>query len=103
MQIKKWRDAMGEEIQEIRKNDTWDLADLPKYYKEIVVKWVYKAKKNAKREVERYKTRLVVKVYKQRASIDYDEVFAPVACLNTIRFIISIESSSRRELSGNIL
>jgi hypothetical protein len=44
------------------------------------VKWVFKAKKNAKGEIERYKVRLVVKGYSQRPDIDYGEVFAHVRC-----------------------
>ncbi|KAK6160335.1 hypothetical protein DH2020_003716 [Rehmannia glutinosa] len=53
---------MDEEIKSIKKNDTWELAQLPKGHKAIGVKWVYKVKKNAKGEVERYKARLVAKV-----------------------------------------
>ena len=81
---------MDEEIKAVKKNDTWELASLPKENKAIGVKRVYKAKKNTKVEVKRYKTRLVVKGYSQRASIDYDEVFAPVARLETISLIISL-------------
>ncbi|GAU35304.1 hypothetical protein TSUD_389290 [Trifolium subterraneum] len=77
---KTWRTAMDEEIKAIKKNDTWELASLPKGHKAIGVKWVYKAKKNSKGEVERYKTRLVAKGYSQRSGIDYDEVFAPMEC-----------------------
>jgi len=44
---------------------------------------------NARGEIERYKTRLVAKGYKQKAGIDYDEVFALVARMETIRLIIS--------------
>ena len=95
MQNKKWRDAMDEEIKAIRKNNTWQLASLPKGQKAIGVKWVYKAKKNANGEIERYKARLVAKGYSQRAGIDYDEVFAPVAHLETIRLIISLASQNR--------
>ena len=47
-------------------------------------------KKNAKGEVDRYKARMVAKGYKQRADIDYDEVFAPIARLETISLIISL-------------
>jgi hypothetical protein len=53
------------------------------------VKWVFKAKKNAKGEIERYKARLVVKGYSQLPGIDYGEVFAPVARVETIRIVIS--------------
>ena len=87
---KSWKSAMDEEIKSIQKNDTWELASLPNGHKAIGVKWVYKAKKNSKGEVERYKARLVAKGYSQRAGIDYDEVFAPVARLETVRLIISL-------------
>nr|GEW30773.1 retrovirus-related Pol polyprotein from transposon TNT 1-94 [Tanacetum cinerariifolium] len=58
--------------------------------KAIGFKWVYKAKKNAKGEVKKYKARLVAKGYKQKHGIDYEEVFALVARLETIRMIIAI-------------
>ena len=86
----KWVKAMDEEIKAIEKNETWELADLPKGKKTIGVKWVYKKKMNPKGEVERYKARLVVKGYRQKAGIDYDEVFAPVARMESIRLLISI-------------
>jgi hypothetical protein len=82
--------AMDEEIKVIKMNDTWELASLPKGHKAIGVKWVYKAKKYSKGEVEGYKARLVAKGYSQRAGIDYDEEFAPVARLETIGLIISL-------------
>ena len=46
---------MDEEIKSIEKNDTWERVSLPKGHKAIGVKWVYKTKKNAKGDIERYK------------------------------------------------
>ena len=43
-----WVKAMDEEIRAIEKNDTWEVADLPKGKKTIGVKWVYKKKMNPK-------------------------------------------------------
>ncbi|GKV53225.1 hypothetical protein SLEP1_g59761, partial [Rubroshorea leprosula] len=61
----KWRKAMDEEMNVIKKNDTWELVTLPQGHAAIGVKWVFKEKKNSKGEVERYKARLVAKGYKQ--------------------------------------
>lgn len=91
----KWRIVMDEEIKSIEKNDTWELATIPEGEKPIGVKWVFKEKKNAKGEVEKYKARLVAKGYSQRPEIDYGEVFAPVARLETIRMIISLAAQKR--------
>ena len=74
----------------IKKNDTWELDSLQKGHKAINVKWVYKDKKKANGEVERYKARLVAKGYSQKDGIDYDKVFALVARLETIKLIISL-------------
>ena len=86
---------MDEEIKAIKKNDTWELTTLPHGKKPIGVKWVYKMKKKAKGEVERYKVRLVVKGYSQQQGIDYDEVFALVALLETIRLPIALATQNK--------
>jgi hypothetical protein len=52
-------------------------------------------KKNVKENVERYKARLMRKSYSKKHEIDYDEVFAPIARLKTIRLIIVIAAQHR--------
>lgn len=81
---------MEEKIPPIEKNNTWELTTLPENHRVIAVKWVYKVKKNAHGEVDRYKARLMAKGYKQKHGIDYEEVYAPVTCMETIRLLISL-------------
>lgn len=62
------------------------------------VKWVYKTKLNENGDIDKHKARLVAKGYAQCYGIDYNEVFAPVARLDTIRTIIAIASHSGWEI-----
>lgn len=86
----KWQRAMDSEIDVIEINNTLELTDLPKGQKTIGVKWVYKTKINEKGAVDKHKARLVAKGYKQKFGVDYKEVFAPVARMDTIRLVISM-------------
>jgi len=49
---------------------------------------VYKIKRRADGEIERYKTRLVVKGYAQHKGINYIEMYSPVTRLTTVRVIL---------------
>ena len=86
---------MDQEIDAIERNQTWELVEAPKGKKPIGVKWVYKTKVNAQGEVEKHKARLVVKGYKQKYGVDYKEVFAPMARLETIRLILSLAAQNK--------
>ena len=53
-------------------------------------KWVFKIKCNTNGEIKKYKARLVAKGYSQIQGIDYDETYAPVTRLASLRTILAI-------------
>lgn len=97
-ELKVWINACKDEIVSIEKNDTWELVDLRLGVKPIGLKWVFKIKRKADRSISKFKARLVVKAYVQRHGVDYDEVFAPVARIETIRLIIALAASKGWEI-----
>eukprot|EP00253_Pinus_taeda_P015521 PITA_15521 len=59
------------------------------------MKEVYKTKSNAEGKIERHKARLVVKGYKQQYERYYEETFAPVARMETMRAVLSIAAQNK--------
>lgn len=92
-QLKEWIEACLDELQSIEKNKVWSLVDLPEGVKPIGLWWLFKIKFNSDGSIKKYKSRLVAKGYVQQYGIDYEEVFAPVARLETIRLLVSIAAA----------
>jgi hypothetical protein len=83
-----WHQAMREEISSILDNKTWSPEDLPRGHKAL--KWVYKLKRKEEGEVVKHKARLVANEYVQSQGVDFEEVFAPVARLESVRMLLAI-------------
>jgi hypothetical protein len=62
---------------------------LPEGRKAVSCKWIYIVKQNSEGKVENYEAKLVARGYSQTYGIDYDETFAPVAKINTVRMLVS--------------
>ena len=56
----------------------------------IELKWVFKLKHNEEGEVVKHKARLVAKGYVQKQGVDFEEVFAPVARLESVHLLLAI-------------
>lgn len=88
-----WRKAMLDEMTAIEANGTWELVEAPAHHRPIGLKWVFKTKKDAAGVVTKHKARLVAKGYVQQQGVDFDEVFAPVARLESVRLLLAHAAS----------
>ena len=87
-----WILAMQDELHQFERNKVWRLVPRPKGRTIIGTKWVFRNKADETGLIQRNKARLVVKGYCQMEGFDFDETFAPVARLESIRLLIAYAS-----------
>ena len=81
---------MLEEMKAIEDNGTWELVDPPVSYRLIGLKCVYKVKWDECGAIIKYKARLIARCFVQREGIDFEEVFAPVARMESVRLLLAM-------------
>nr|GEU62876.1 hypothetical protein [Tanacetum cinerariifolium] len=84
--------AMQEELLQFKMQKVWILVDLPHGKRAIGTKWVFRNKKDERGIVVRNKARLFVQGHTQEEVIDYEEIFAPVARIESIRLFLAYAS-----------
>nr|GEU93529.1 putative ribonuclease H-like domain-containing protein [Tanacetum cinerariifolium] len=87
-----WIKAMQEELLQFKMQKVWVLVDLPKGKRAIGTKWGFKNKKNERGIIVRNKARLVAQGHVQEEGINYEEVFASVAKIESIRLFLAYAS-----------
>jgi len=89
---------MKEELVQFEKNQVWTLIERPKNCYVIGTKWVFRNKLDENGKVIQTNAKLVAQGYSQQEGVDYDETFAPVARLESIRIFLAFASFNRFKL-----
>ena len=89
---------MDEEIKMIEKNHTWELMQKPEDKEIIGLKWVYKIKYNEDGTIQKHKARLIAKGYSQLPGVDFNETFAPVVRMETIRTVLALAAQLKLQV-----
>ena len=89
---------MKEEYHSLQKNNTWELVTLPLGRKLVKCKWVFKTKFFSYGSPLKYKEILVAKGFSQVQGISYNETFAPVEYMDSIRLVLAILASKQSKV-----
>jgi hypothetical protein len=83
-----WVLVMQEELNNFKRNEVWSLVSRPKQ-NVVGTKWVFRNKQDGHGVVTRNKARLVAKGYAQVTGLDFEDTFAHVARLESIRILLA--------------
>ena len=94
----KWKEALQEELTNLETNNVYKEVLILEGVTPFTSKGVMHLKFDAVRNVTRYKVHIVARGFAQKEGVDYQEVFAPVANLESIRIIIALAAKYNLEL-----
>ena len=81
---------MHDELLQFQRNDVWTLVSRLEGEHIIGTKWIFHNKTDKEGIVIHNKARLVVEGYSQVEGVDFDETFAPVARMESIRVLLAL-------------
>ena len=87
-----WVLSMQKELEQFERNQVWHLVEKPIDRTIIGTKWVFRNKLDEAGVILLNKSRLVVQGFTQIEGVDFEETFAPVARLESIRIILAFAS-----------
>ena len=91
--------TIQEEMDSLRKNETWELVAKPKNRKLVGSKWVFTRKQGTLgEEALRYKARLLAKGFSQKEGVDYNEIFSSVVKHSSIILLLAFIAHEDLEL-----
>jgi len=84
---------------------TFDMvSEIPDRQCPLATKWVWTTKRNIKGDIEKFKARWVARGDLQKKGLDYNESFAPVASLATLRMVLAIVAKQDLEIDqGDVI
>jgi hypothetical protein len=85
-----WRVTMQSKMDAVETNRTWELADLPHGPRAITLKWVFKLKRDEADAIVKHKAHLVARGFLQQERIDFDDAFALVARMESVRLLLAL-------------
>ena len=89
---------MQDEMDSLHESHTYEVMKLSKGKRALRNKWVFKLKPGVTGNPPRYKALIVVKGFQQKQGVDFNEIFAPVVKMTSIRMVLSIATSMDLEV-----
>ena len=85
----KYKTAIIAELDNLIGKGTFVEVILPPGRKAIGCRWVFKRKRDADGNVIKYKARLVAQGFSQQPGVDYEETYAPVSRITSLRILLA--------------
>jgi len=93
-----WWEPMMKEFEMLKERGVFELVPRPEGKNIVGSKWVYAVKWKENGEVEKRKARMVAKGFTQVIGEDYEETYASVARLESVRLLCAIAASRKLHL-----